>query len=284
MKRIGKENVMLDPFDYKEPGCPLADGKKFYYPSPDDPKGTVPVRRIIEKLDSFFDVNDMKGAGDFLRRWETEAKELGDRRGEISIQNELMGYYRKQGMKDEALAASERALYLIEREEIAETVSAATVYLNAATVYKAFGMPSEALELYEKTSAIYGENLGGDDPLVAGLYNNSALALCDLGRCEEAEDLFIKAAAITLQNCAKCDEAITYVNMAHMYETWRGADCPETCECMASAREILDSPETPRDPYYAFVASKCAPSFEHFGDGEYAKILSERSGAIYEGN
>ena len=56
---------MLDPFDYKEPSCPTSDGKQFYYPSQDDPKGKIPVRRIIERLDSFFEVNDTAGAGTF---------------------------------------------------------------------------------------------------------------------------------------------------------------------------------------------------------------------------
>ena len=274
---------MLDPFDYKEPGCPLADGKKFYYPSPDDPKGTVPVRRIIEKLDSYFAVNDTKGAGDFLRRWEAEAKELCDRRGEITIQSELMGYYRKEGLEAEAMEAVRRGLYLIEAEKIEDTVPAATVMLNAATVYKTFGRPSEALELYEKASAIYGRELSDDDPRVAGLYNNSALALCDLGRYGEAENLFVQAAAITGAAGAVCDEASTYVNMAHMYEAWRGRDDRSVGECLDAAWEILDSDATERNSYYAFVASKCAPSYEHFGQSEKAKILAERSRAIYEG-
>ena len=275
---------MLDPFDYKEPGCPLSDGKKFYYPSPDDPKGTVPVRRIIEKLDSYFAVNDTRGAGDFLRHWEAEAQELGDRRGEITIQSELMGYYRKEGLETEAMEAVRRGLYLIEAEKIADTVPAATVMLNAATVYKTFGRPSEALELYEKASAIYSRELSDDDPLVAGLYNNSALALCDLGRYEEAENLFVQAAAImSLSDDGGCDEAATYVNMADMYEAWRGADDPAIAECLDSAWEILDSDGIKKDSYYAFVASKCAPSYEHFGQSEKAKILAERSKKIYEG-
>ena len=278
-----KENAMLDPFDYKEPNCPLSDGKKFYYPSPDDPKGTVPVRRIIEKLDSFFDVNDMEGAGDFLRHWEKEAKELGDRKGEITIQSELMGYYRKVGLEAEAMAAVERGLYLIGAEKIGDTVPAATVMLNAATVYKAFCNPSKALELYERASAIYNRDLSGDDPRVAGLYNNSALALCDLGRYDKAEDLFVQAAAITAENGDVCDEAATYVNMAHMYEAWRGADDRAIRECLDAAWEILDSDNTDRTPYYAFVASKCAPSYKHFGEDEKAKILEERSKEIYEG-
>jgi len=274
---------MLDPFDYKEPGCPNADGKKFYYPDPDDPKGTIPVRRIIEKLDSFFAVNDTKGAGDFLKHWEREARELGDLKGEITIQSELMGYCRKEGQKTEAMAAVERGLWLIEKTGIGETVPAATVFFNAATVYKTFGMPSEALELYERTNKIYSEYLDEDDALVAGLYNNSALALCDLGRYGEAEELFVRAAAImSSKDDGACDEAVTYVNMAHMYESWRGKDAPEIADCMRAAKELLDSDGTKRDSYYAFVASKCAPSFRRFGDEATGEILEERSRAIYE--
>ena len=144
---------MLDPFDYKEPSCPTSDGKQFYYPSQDDPKGKIPVRRIIERLDSFFEVNDTVGAGDFLRRWAREAKELGDEAGEVTVQSELMGYYRKEGDRERALEAVDRGLYLTEKLGIGGDVSGATVCLNAATVYKTFGMPREALELYEKAAA-----------------------------------------------------------------------------------------------------------------------------------
>jgi len=274
---------MLDPFDYKEPSCSLSDGKKFYYPSPDDPKGEIPVRRIIEKLDSYFEVNDTSGAGEFLRKWEKEARELGDLRGEITIQSELMGYCRKEGLEAEAMSAVDRGLYLIEKVGVASSVAGATVLLNAATVYKTFGKPSEALELYERANKIYREKLDPDDERFAGLYNNSALALCDLGRYEEAEALFVEAASIVSQKeDAACDEAATYVNMAHMYEAWRGAGCREIAECMDAAWEILDSSRAPRNGYYAFVASKCAPSYRRFGDGERAKILEERSASIYE--
>ena len=274
---------MLDPFDYKEPLCPLSDGKKFYYPSPDDAIGEIPVRRIIEKLDTFFEVNDLDGAGAFLERWEKEAKELRDIRGEITIQNELMGYYRKRGDESSAFRALDRALFLVEKAGIENEVPAATVYLNAATVYKAFGKPYEAIALYEKTGAIYREKLSSDDALIAGLYNNSALALCDVGRYEEAESLFIEAAAIMSEKeDGACDEAATYVNMAHLYEIWRGEGSPEIAECLSAAKEILDSPDIKRNGYYAFVASKCAPSFRYFGDEATSRELEERSKKIYE--
>ena len=274
---------MLDPFDYKEPSCPMSDGKEFYYPSPDDPKGKIPVRRIIERLDSFFEVNDTACAGDFLRRWEREAKELGDKAGEVTIQSELMGYYRKEGDRERALEAVDRGLYLVQKLGIGNDVSGATVYLNAATVYKTFGMPSKALELYEKASAVYEKELDPYDERVAGLYNNSALALCDIGRYAEAENLFVEAAAIMSEKAGgACDEASTYVNMAHMYEVWHGAHSPEIKECLDTAWEILASERAVKNGYYAFVASKCAPSYRYFGDEERADALDKEAKSIYE--
>ena len=274
---------MLDPFDYKEPSCPLSDGKKFYYPSADDPKGEIPVRRIIEKLDAFYAKNDTAGAGEFLCRWEKEAVELRDKRGELSIVNELMGHYRKEGMRGEALDAAGRGEALVSELDLSDTVSGATVLLNAATVYKAFGMPEEAVRLYASASRVYRRDLGEFDIKLAGLCNNSALALCDLGRYDEAEELFAEAAAImAAAPRGGCDEAATYVNMAHMYETRYGREDARVDECMSAAWQILDSENTERDSYYAFVSSKCAPSYEHFGDTEKAKILKERSDAIYE--
>ena len=274
---------MLDPFDYKEPSCPLSDGKKFYYPSADDPKGEIPVRRIIDRLDRYFEVNDVKGAGEYLRHWEREAKELCDLRGEITIQSELMGYCRKQGDEAGATAAVERGLELIERVGISDEVAGATVMLNAATVYKTFGRPREALEFYEKASAIYREKLDPDDEKTAGLFNNSALALCDIGEFEKAEELFVEAAAImATKHDGACDEAVTYVNMAHMYEAWRGAASPEIAPCLDTAWEILTSDKPTRNGYFAFVCTKCSPSYRHFGQKERADRLDADAKEIYE--
>ncbi|MBR6916992.1 MAG: tetratricopeptide repeat protein [Clostridia bacterium] len=276
---------MLDPFDYKEPSCPLSGGREFYYPSPDDPAGTVPVRRIIERFDSYNDKNDGEGALAFLSKWIAEAKELRDLSGELSLQNELMGCLRKLGRKDEALAAAERALELISLAKTEGTVSAATVYLNAATVYKSCERPEDALEYYEAADRIYRAKLDANDKLIAGLCNNSALALCDIGRFDEAESLFVEAAAImSLYDDGGCDEASTYVNMAHMYEVWRKDGKEEASCCLDTAWQILDSDKTERNSYYAFTASKCAPSYAHFGQNERARILEERSKMIYEGN
>ena len=49
------------------------------------------------------------------------------------------------------------------------------------------------------------------------------------------------------------------------------------------AEEILDAEPIEKNAYYAFVCSKCAPSFDYFGFFVTAQILKERAKRIYEG-
>lgn len=275
--------MSLDPFDFKEPHCALCGGKDFYYPDKDKPSGTIPVPRILDKADALFDKNDYAAAGRLLENWQREAKALGDKRGELSMVSELMGFYRKINEKEKGLESVSRGIKLIDELNLRGTVSAATVYLNAATTMKAFGKAEEALPLYEETENVYLAHLAPDDARFGGLYNNYALALTDVKRFEEAERMYKKALDVMQKiEHGEADAAITYVNMAHLYETWKEESEDLISACMDRARELLDTPSLPRNGYYAFVCSKCAPSFGYFGyfldDGE----LKKRAEEIYE--
>jgi len=74
---------MIDPFDYKEPQCPLCGGEEFY--GAERRARSVPIMNITEKLDSFFSKEDYRGAKKLLEYWLTEAREIGDERGELSL-------------------------------------------------------------------------------------------------------------------------------------------------------------------------------------------------------
>ena len=106
---------MIDPFDYKEPACALCGGKEFYAPDENAPAGRIPVKRIMAKLDESFNRNDMAEAGRLLEYWQKEAEALGDKLGELSVTDELIGYYRKVGEKEKGLAAVDKSLALLKR-------------------------------------------------------------------------------------------------------------------------------------------------------------------------
>ena len=144
------------------------------------------------------------------------------------------------------------------------------------------GLFAALKKLYEKAENIYGARLDENDARRAGLYNNHALALVDLKRYKEAENLYKRALAVMEKaEHGQADAAVTYVNMAHLYETWQN-DEEKISACMEKAEELLNTPSLPRNGYYAFVCSKCAPSFGYFGYFLVDEELQKRAKEIYE--
>jgi tetratricopeptide (TPR) repeat protein len=94
--------------------------------------------------------------------------------------------------------------------------------LNGATTLKAFGNPEESLFYFEKVEKIYEKNLDENDYLYAGLHNNRALSYVDLGEYEKALVFFEKAIRIMEYRKSFIELAVTYTNMAQMYECWLG--------------------------------------------------------------
>ncbi len=271
---------MIDKFDYAEPSCLLCGGEDFYYPKKDAPKGNIPVGRIIDRVDALFSKNDYTEAGRLLKYWRDEAVSLQDRRGELAMESELVGYFRKQNDSANGISSVLRALSLTDELGQSDMASGATVFVNCATAYKAFGMADKAMPLYLRAEEVYKSVLGDGDARFGGLYNNMALALADLGRFDEAEEAYNKALDVMSKaERGEAECAITYINLAHMYESM-GKAC-KIGDCMKKAEQLLKSECLPRDGYYAFVLEKCAPSFEYFGDAELCLQMQKEAAEIY---
>ncbi len=272
---------MLDKFDYAEPLCPFCDGEEFYYPKKDSPEGYIPIDRIINKIDNLFDKNNYEEAGRLLEYWRADALELHDKRGELAMESELIGYYRKQNLSDACLKSTQRALELVDELKQYNMASGATIYINCATAYKAFGMPKDALSLYTKAEGIYKSILPQNDPRFGALYNNMALAFEDLERFSDAELAYYKALNI-MKNApnGELECAITYINLAHLYEKCNKLE--KTRECLDFAYTMLMNVNNPRNGYFAFVLEKCAPSFAYFGKEDIYSQMIKESKDIYE--
>ena len=104
----------------------------------------IPMDRVMERLDRYFESNDTAGAKRHLEYWIAEAKQTGDTRSLITLYNEKMGLHRRCGEGDDAIACAKAALAAAEREGISGTVSEGTVMINCATVYTAFGKVDDA--------------------------------------------------------------------------------------------------------------------------------------------
>ena len=276
-----KQPVEMDVTDYTDPQCPFCVDQ---YKT--DNVRPIDVQRVIAKLDEYLARNDYTGAERHLLYWLEEAKQGNDLRGEMSLREECMGLYRKLGRGEDALANAARALRLIDLLELRGTVSAATVLLNAATVYKAFGKAADAVPIFEEARAIYEEKLPSDDSRIAGLYNNYALALVDLKRYEEARELYLKALSV-LENVtgSEPERAITELNLATLAEAQYGLEGgeKEIETRLENAEKLLLGGNLPQDGNYAFVAEKCASVFGYYGWFAVEAELKERSTRIYGG-
>lgn len=267
---------MIDSFDYKEPRCAMCEGKNFYYPDKDAKQGSIPVARVIEKLDEHINNFDYQNADKLLSYWREEAAILNDVSGELSVLSEMMGLYRRTNEKDKGLNAVYRGFELIEKNNLEGLVSTATIYLNGATTLKCFNKAKDAIPYYIKAEEIYLNNLDKNDYKMGGLYNNMALAYVDLKDFEKADELYKKALNV-MENIGGdklLEAALTLVNMAHMY--FEFLDIEEGVKkaqiCMDKAYDYLSLNEIERNSYYAFCVSKCIPSFRYF---KYESKLEE---------
>lgn len=262
--------------DYTEPCCPF-DTSQWKKEAPVRP---IDIRRVTEKLDEYFYKGDMDGAMRHLLFWKEEAAAGNDLQGEFQVENELMGLCRKLGKGEEAKAHAERTLVLIDRMNIGDNTGAATAYLNIGTVYRAFGEPERSIPLFQKAEAVYREQLPAGDERFGGLYNNMALSEMDLGRYEDSLKHNLLAVSVMEKiPGGRADAAITFLNMAELYEAWLPAEeaVSKIEECMESAWEALNDLSLTRGGYYSFVCEKCYPAFLYFGYLEYGEEIKKRS-------
>ena len=272
--------MKLEREDYMDPQCVLC-GK----PGKTEPVQPVPIGRIMDRLREYEDRSDWPAAERHLKYWLAEAEAANDGRGQLTLNNELMGFYRKQGKKEEAVRHAEKACELVEKLDMADTTVAGTTWVNSGTVMEAFKDPVGGLVYFEKAQENYEKNLPANDARLGGLYNNMALALTSCGRYRECREMFRKALDVMeKQPGGELEQAITWLNMADALEAELGPEgaAEYTDGYLDRAAELLDTENVPRDGYYAFVCEKCAPVFGHYGYFALEAELNRRAAEIHE--
>ena len=81
----------------------------------------------------------------------------------------------------------------------------------------------------------------------------------------------------------EAEQAITKLNLADLKAARFGYEAAEEeiQSLLDEARTLLDTPSLPRNGYYAFVLTSCAPTFRLFGRFADADELEETAQAIY---
>ena len=142
--------------DYIEPCCCFDSSAYRGIPDAEPCRDPIDVPAVIRELDGLYNAGREKDALALLERWRDAARSRGDWRGELSMLSELLGYHRRDGDREKAMAAVNGALDLIRIHRMGATVSGATVLINAATTLKAFGRAKESLPVFEHAARVYG--------------------------------------------------------------------------------------------------------------------------------
>ena len=279
---------MLDPEDYVESCCSPggrcacgASGHRHVHAGEERPR--IPLQEVIAECDRLFNAEKSEELGEHLRKWRDRARRMGDRESELSLLSEMMGHYRMAGDYERGMAAVRDGFALMKELDIGGTVSAGTILINGATALQAFGEFEEALERYREAFRCYSANLDPDDWRFAGLLNNMAAAYAASGEFRHAEAYYGKALDILRRTGNRMDAAVTYVNLAQLYDQQDPAD-PKISGALDSAMACFDDPEAARDGYYAHTCRKCASAFGLFGRREQEAELNRRADAFYEGH
>lgn len=258
-----------------------------------EPVGTIPILRVIDKVDALLAKDNVEEAGRVLEYWESEARALGDKNGLLEILSEEIGYYRSTGDKEKGLRAVDDALSLLDCIDTCNSVANATIYLNCATTMKAFGKVEESLQYYDKAKEVYERLLPSDDFRLAGFYNNYAAALSELKRYSEARGNYNKAIELLKSKGGYGELAVSYVNLAQTVydEVQTASESGIKCDDVDIDTEIenlldlaykcLDDENLPRDGHYASICRKCATAYGFFGYFLQKQELEERARIIY---
>lgn len=137
---------------------------------------------------------------------------------QLSILNELMGFYRSRGEHAKNQPIINRALNLADSMHLAGTEAGTTTLINAATSLRAAGSYERAEKIYTQALNESAATLGAKNRKLAALHNNLSMLYSETGNTSEAIEELNKALEI-LQNTSTdpdhdIDIAATHTNIA----------------------------------------------------------------------
>lgn len=137
---------------------------------------------------------------------------------QLSVLNELMGFYRSRGEHAKNKPIIDKALDLAKKMDLAGTEAGTTTLINAATSLRAAGSYDRAEKIYTQALNKSSETLGAKNRKLAALHNNLSMLYSETGRTHDAIEELNHALEI-LQNTSTdperdIDIAATHTNLA----------------------------------------------------------------------
>ena len=209
---------------------------------------------------------------------------------QLSILNELMGFYRSRGEHAKNQPIINRALNLADSMHLAGTEAGTTTLINAATSLRAADDYNRAEKIYTQALNESAATLGTKNRKLAALHNNLSMLYSETGRTSEAIEELNQALEI-LQNTSTdpdcdIDIAATHTNLAlAMLQDFSQNSAVNTTDVLDSAFKHASTSvrmyvagNNEDQPHYAsalagFAQVQCAR-------GEYAQATESYSKAL----
>jgi len=224
------------------------------------------IQSVLDQVDRFLEENKGEEAEQLMRNAVVQAVQEQDDNSLLQLLNELTGYYREAGQKENSFQMARQAIAQAERMGLAGTVPYATTLLNAANAYRAGGELQESLEAYRKVQEIYDKQLAEDHIFVAGLQNNMSLLYQEMQQYDKALDCLQRALKIVRAKEAFYETGVTCANLA--------STCVQLGKLEEAESYAVSSMETfqkigVRDSHYG--AALAAMGACHYAREEYAR-------------
>ena len=248
---------------------------------------SIPVKRIIDKMNQYMSRLDYQGAERHLNYWLQEAEMLGDRRGALTVLNELIGHDRKTSQEEAFHRHSTQALRLLYQLKITDGVTAGTTYINIGTAEYVFRHYERSIDMFTKALDAFQHSREVSADLMGGLHNNMGLTLTALKRYDEAINAYETALSwMSRQNGTEPEQAETLLNMANTLEYQYGMEQAEgrIYTLLDRAEQLLDASVKEHDGYYHYILLHCIPTFEHYGYFAAAERFRSLTERYYEGS
>ena len=164
---------------------------------------------------------------------------------QLSVLNELMGFYRSRGEYAKNKPIIDKALDLAKKMDLAGTEAGTTTLINAATSLRAAGSYDRAEKIYTQALNESTETLGAKNRKLAALHNNLSMLYSETGRTHDAIEELNHALEI-LQNTSTdperdIDIAATHTNLALAMLQECSQECSHPNTSTNSKSATLDS-------------------------------------------
>ena len=177
------------------------------------------AQAFLKGLDAIFDAHDQaKKAEPYLLQALTDAENAHDDAGQLTVLNEIMGFYRSQSRHDDNQWMVQRALELAARMGLEGSEAWTTTLINAATSMRAAKRYDQAEDLYHQALESALKTYGPADRRLAALHNNLSILYSETHRLNKAETELREALRIieasSVNADADIDVASTHTNLA----------------------------------------------------------------------